>query len=211
MTGIPRRTLLVGGAATASVLVAGVPALVMRIGFLGELGFEMHFPSAASEHVWDALLAAGAPEGIVPVGVEALKVLRLEKGHIIVGIDTDSESTMLELGMDRMVVWDKGPFVGRDALARMNERGADRNLVGFRAGELPREGAAVLAGGGIGGRVTSARASAQVGSVIGLAYVPAAIADAGGDFDIDMGGGRRATGSVHVGAFFDPDGERLRS
>lgn len=192
-------------------LVAGVPALVMRIGFLGELGFELHFPSAAAEHVWDALLAAGAPEGIVPVGVEALKVLRLEKGHIIVGIDTDPESTMLEMGLDRMIVWDKGQFVGRDALARMNERGASRRMVGFRAAELPREGAAVLVGDDIGGRVTSARRSAEVASVIGLAYVPASIAGDGGRFEIDMGAGRRAVATVHTGAFFDPTGERLRA
>jgi sarcosine oxidase subunit alpha len=143
--------------------------------------------------------------------VEALKVLRLEKGHVIVGIDTDPETTMLELGMDRMVVFDKGPFVGRDALERMHARGADRRLVGFRSDALPREGTAVLVDGEIGGRVTSARASGDAGGVIGLAYVPAAIAHDGAQFAVDMGDGATAGATVHTGAFVDPDGERLRS
>jgi sarcosine oxidase subunit alpha len=77
---------------------AGVPALVMRIGFLGELGFELHYPSAAAEHVWEALLEAGADPGIAPVGIEALKVLRLQKGHIIVGIDTIPRPRRSSLG-----------------------------------------------------------------------------------------------------------------
>jgi sarcosine oxidase subunit alpha len=191
--------------------VAGVPALVMRIGFLGELGFEIHFPAGAAEHVWDAIMDAGAPEGILPLGVEALKALRLEKGHIIIGIDTDSETTMLETSVDRMIAWDKGDFVGRDALARMRDRGADRRLVGFVADELPREGTAVLAGGSIGGRVTSARRSAVSGRVIGLAYVPAALAQDGARFEMDMGEGRRAAATVHLAPFYDPDGERMRA
>jgi sarcosine oxidase, subunit alpha len=190
-------------------LVAGVPALVMRIGFLGELGYELHFPSAAAVHVWDALLAAG--DGIVPVGVEALKVLRLEKGHIIVGIDTDPESTMLELGMERMLVLDKGSFVGRQALERMSAHGAERTLVGFRSDRVPREGTAVLVDGEIGGRVTSARRNREAGGVIGLAYVPAGLAQEGAHFEMDMGERERAAATVHIGAFVDPDGERLRA
>jgi sarcosine oxidase subunit alpha len=190
--------------------VAGVPALVMRIGFLGELGYELHLPSSAAEHVWDAIMAAGEPDGILPLGVEALKALRLEKGHIIVGIDTDSETTMLETSVAGMIAWDKGDFVGRAALARMRERGADRRLVGFVAGELPPEGTAVLAGGTVAGRVTSARRSAVSGRVIGLAYVPAALAEDGARFEMDMGEGRRAAGTVHLAPFHDPDGERMR-
>lgn len=190
--------------------VAGAPALLMRIGFLGELGFEIHFPSAAAEHVWDAIMAAGAEFEIKPLGVEALKALRLEKGHIIVGIDTDSETTMLECGLDRMVVWDKGPFIGRDALERMNERGADRHLVGFLADELPREGTAILVDGEVGGRVTSARVSAVSGRVIGLAYVPAGTDRDGAGFQFDLGEGRFGRGTVHLGPFYDPDGERMR-
>jgi sarcosine oxidase subunit alpha len=190
--------------------VAGMPALLMRIGFLGELGYEIHFPSAAAEHVWDALIAAGVEFGILPLGVEALKALRLEKGHIIVGIDTDSETTMLECGMGPMIAWDKGEFVGNEALGRMNDRGAERALVGFIADQLPNEGTAVLVGGEVGGRVTSARRSAVSDQVIGLAYVPADLGEEGAAFELDLGEGRRAGAKVHIGAFYDPDGERMR-
>ena len=193
-------------------VVAGVPALVMRIGFLGELGYELHFPSAAAVHVWDALLEAGADAGILPVGVEALKVLRLEKGHIIVGIDTDSETTMLELGMDRMVVWDKGAFVGRDALERMHARGADRRLVGFRSeraaargnGRARRRGdrrarheRALKYRGGRGDRprLRAGRARRRTERGSSSTWAEA----------------RPASATVHTRAFVDPDGERLRA
>jgi sarcosine oxidase, subunit alpha len=190
--------------------VAGVPALLMRIGFLGELGFEIHFPSNAAEHVWDVIMAAGEEFDIAPVGVEALKALRLEKGHIIVGIDTDSESTMLECGIDRMIAWDKGEFIGREALARMKDRGAGRRLVGFVTSELPLEGTGVLVDGAVAGRVTSARRSAVSDRVIGLAYVPPTLATSDATFEMDMGDGRRTSASVHLAPFYDPDGGRMR-
>ena len=74
--------------------VAGVPTLALRIGFVGELGYELHFPSPAGEHLWDALVAEGAR----PFGLEPQRVLRLEKGHVIVGQDTDSESNLYSSG-----------------------------------------------------------------------------------------------------------------
>src|SRR5262249_59262373 len=69
--------------------VAGIPARIMRVGFVGELGYEVHVPASMGEALWDALMAAGGVEGINPFGVEAQRVLRLEKGHIIVSQDTD--------------------------------------------------------------------------------------------------------------------------
>ena len=72
--------------------VAGVPSLVLRIGFVGEMGYEIHFPSAYGEHVWDAVMEAGGRDGIAAFGLEAQRILRLEKQHILVGQDTDAES-----------------------------------------------------------------------------------------------------------------------
>src|SRR3546814_4029403 len=69
--------------------LAGIPARLLRVGFVGELGYEIHVPASQGEALWDALLEAGQPEGIRPFGVEAQRVLRLEKGHIIIGQDTD--------------------------------------------------------------------------------------------------------------------------
>ena len=192
--------------------VAGVPALAIRIGFVGELGFELHFPAAFGEHVWDAVLEAGDELGVLPYGVESLKTLRLEKGHILVGQDTDSESNMFEQGLGRMIAFEKEHFVGKLALEHLRDAGDRRLLVGFRTddGTVPREGTSVLRGGRLLGRVTSSRWSEELGAAIGLALLPPEASEAGERVEIDVDG-RLVGASVHVGAFFDPEGARLRS
>src|SRR5262249_22757483 len=82
---------------------ARVPALLLRIGFVGELGYEMHFPAEYGEHLWQALIEAGREFGIRPFGVEAQRILRLEKGHIIVSQDTDALTNPYEAGMGWIV------------------------------------------------------------------------------------------------------------
>src|SRR5262249_26437711 len=109
--------------------VAEVPCLLLRIGFVGELGYEIHFPSPYGEHVWDAILEAGSDLGIRPFGLEPQRVLRLEKMHILVGQDTDSESNALEAGMPWIVKLDKDDFVGKWALEHVVARG-NRKLLG---------------------------------------------------------------------------------
>ena len=99
--------------------VADVPCLLLRIGFVGELGYEIHFPAAYGEDVWDAILAAGAQDGIRPFGLEPQRILRLQKQHIIVGQDTDSESTPFGAAMPWAVKLDKDEdFIGKWALER---------------------------------------------------------------------------------------------
>jgi sarcosine oxidase subunit alpha len=122
--------------------VAGVPCLALRIGFVGELGYELHCPASTGEHLWDALVAAGAR----PFGLEPQRVLRLEKAHVIVGQDTDSESNLLSAGMPWILKLDKGDFVGRYAAELTQERGVAERLVGFTMAEsvLPGEGAQVV-------------------------------------------------------------------
>ena len=112
--------------------VAGVPCLILRIGFVGELGYEIHFPSAHGEHLWDALLEAGAPHGIRPFGLEPQRILRLQKMHILVGQDTDSESTPYTAALDWIVKLDKEQdFIGKWALENASERELGTALVGF--------------------------------------------------------------------------------
>jgi sarcosine oxidase subunit alpha len=192
--------------------VAGVPALVIRIGFVGELGYEFHFPAAYGEYVWDTVLEQGAPLGIRPYGVESLKTLRLEKMHILVGQDTDSESNMLEQNLGRMVGWDKDRFVGKTALVHLRDSGERRLLVGFRThdGTVPREGTSIVAGGRPIGRVTSSRWSVETGAAIGLGFLPPELATDGRSIQIDVEGGL-VGGTVQTTPFFDPDGTRLRS
>ena len=192
--------------------VADVPSLVLRIGFVGETGYEIHFPSAYGEHLWDAVMGAGRPDGIVAFGLEAQRILRLEKQHILVGQDTDAESDPYEAGLGWMVKDDKEDFLGLRSLRDLKERGPRERLVGFTAPErwLPPEGASVVREGAWVGRVTSARRSEAVGGVVGLAWVPADWAGDGSTIEIQFGGSH-TIGTVRTDPFYDPRGERLRS
>jgi sarcosine oxidase, subunit alpha len=185
--------------------VAGIDALLLRIGFVGEVGYEIHFPAPYGEHVWDALVAAGAR----PFGLEPQRVLRLQKLHVIVSQDTDSESTPYGAAMPWIVKLDKEqPFIGRWALEHAAEHPPPTSLVGFTMadGHVPTEGAVVLPDG----QVTSARRSPQLGKVIGMAWVPAAQAVDGESITIsDVGTRYEAT--VTTAPFYDPEGAVLRS
>jgi sarcosine oxidase subunit alpha len=197
---------------STKMVVAGVPSLILRIGFVGEMGYEIHFPSAYGEHVWDALMEAGGRDGIVAFGLEAQRILRLEKQHILVGQDTDAESDPFEVGLGWMVKEDKQDFLGLRALRDLRDPGPRERLVGFTApdGWLPPEGASVVRDGAWVGRVTSARRSAAAGAVIGLAWVPVDWAADGQTFEIQFGGSH-TTATVRTAPFYDPRGERLRS
>ncbi len=144
--------------------VAGAPALVLRIGFVGELGYEIHFPSPYGEHVWDALFAAGQDWNAAPFGLEPQRILRLEKMHILVGQDTDGESNPLEAAMPWIVKLDKDDFIGKWSIEQVAERGLKWMLVGFEMpnGTMPVEGGQVVVDGRSAGRVTSVRWSEQV-------------------------------------------------
>jgi sarcosine oxidase subunit alpha len=185
--------------------VAGVDALLLRIGFVGEVGYEIHFPAAYGEHVWDALVEAGAR----PFGLEPQRILRLQKLHVIVGQDTDSESTPYGAAMPWIVKLDKEQdFIGRWALEHAAEHPAEYALVGFTManGHVPTEGAVVLPGG----QVTSSRRSPQLDKVIGMAWVPADQAVDGATITISDEASQY-TATVTTSPFFDPEGEVLRS
>jgi sarcosine oxidase, subunit alpha len=194
--------------------VAGVPCLILRIGFVGELGFEVHFPAAQGEHLWDALLEAGAEHGLRPFGLEPQRLLRLQKMHILVGQDTDSESHPFAAAMPWIVKLDKEQdFIGKWALEHYSEQPLETALVGFtlQNGHVPTEGAAIMPEGESPmGQVTSARYSPQLDQVIGLAWVPAALAKDGASVTISDNG-KRLAAEVITKPFFDPDGEVLRS
>jgi sarcosine oxidase, subunit alpha len=193
--------------------IAGVPCLVLRIGFVGELGYELHFPSPYGEFMWDTLLEQGEDLGIRPFGLEPQRVLRLEKMHILVGQDTDSESNVIEANMPWIVKFDKDDFVGKWALEHVQARGMREQLVGFEMedGRVPPEGGQIVVKERTPvGRITSARWSPELRKVIGMAWVPAELAHDGAEFFVTMNGGFDKA-HVRLRPFFDPDGERLRS
>jgi sarcosine oxidase subunit alpha len=193
--------------------IAGVPSLVLRIGFVGELGYELHFPSPYGEFMWDTILERGEDLGIRPFGLEPQRILRLEKMHILIGQDTDSESNLIEANMPWIVKFDKDDFVGKWALEHVRARGPREQLVGFEMedGRVPPEGGqVVIKERRPVGRITSARWSPELRKVIGMAWVPTELARDGAEFFVTIDGGFDKA-SVRLTPFFDPEGERLRS
>ncbi len=194
--------------------VAGVPCLILRIGFVGEVGYEIHFAAAYGEHVWDALMAAGRDQGIRPFGLEPQRILRLQKLHILVGQDTDSESTPFGAAMPWIVKLDKDQdFIGKWALEHYAQEEPATRLVGFTLGNghVPTEGAVIIdALGDPAGQVTSVRFSPVLDQVIGMAWVPSPLARDGAQVTISDQG-QTVYAHIRTRPFYDPDGEVLRS
>jgi sarcosine oxidase subunit alpha len=199
--------------------VAGVPCRLLRLGFVGELGYEIHCPSAFGWHVWSALIDTGKEFGLRPFGVEAQRILRLEKGHLIVGQDTDALSNPLEAGLAGLVRWDKPQFLGREPLLKLKEMPRGR-LVGFTLPEERRdpvgfrvqamEGCQVVDKGKPVGRVTSVRYSPTLSKYIGLAWVPTAKGNEGERFFVRFDGGD-VPAVVTAIPFYDAEGKRLKA
>ncbi len=198
--------------------VAGVPCRLLRIGFTGELSYEIHCPAGYGRYLWEAIMAAGEPSGIMPFGVEAQRVLRLEKAHIIVGQDTDALSDPISADMAWAVRLDKADFLGQRSLVRIAKEGPQQRLVGFKIRDgktVPEEGLQIIESGVDGrtniiGWVTSSRYSPTLDEPIGLCWLPTAIAgQSGATFKIRRNG-NMIEGQVHHGPFYDPQGDRLK-
>jgi aminomethyltransferase len=153
--------------------VAGVPALISRTGYTGEDGFELFIESGRVGEVWDAILANGTQEGVLPAGLGARDATRLEAALRLYGNDMDETVNPYEAGLGWTVKLSKGDFIGRDALAKVKEVGPRRGLVGLQTqpGDIPRHGAAVSREGRRAGVVTSGTHSFFLGHPIALALV----------------------------------------
>lgn len=192
-------------------LVAGVPVYAMRIGFTGELSFELHCPASRARDLWTALMAAGAPHGLRRYGLEASRILRLEKGHILIGQDTDALTSPHDLGFDWAISKKKPFFIGKRALEMRQRLGQTRKLAALRFDadvELPGESCLVFRGGVPVGQVTSSCHSTTLGHGIALAFVALQDAVEGARVDIRARSGAMVQGIVCGHAFVDPDGER---
>ncbi|HWL90037.1 MAG TPA: 2Fe-2S iron-sulfur cluster-binding protein [Actinomycetota bacterium] len=188
------------------VTVAGVPCGAIRAGFVGELAFELHHPRSRGPELWRAIVEAGAPLGLVPHGLDALEVLRLEKGHLYVGQDTLPDDTPAKLGLE----WAVHPgerFVAARALERLAAMPLDRKLAGleFDRGGAELRGVPLRADGRIVGRVTSAARSPILDRSIGLGWIRR---DPKGEFPDEFRADRVAARVVPT-PFYDPEGERL--
>jgi sarcosine oxidase subunit alpha len=196
--------------------VAGFPVRMMRVGFVGELGYEIHTPAEHAAQLWDVLMQAGESFGIRPFGVEAQRLLRLEKAHIIIGQDTDGLTTPYEAALEWALKMDKPFFVGQRSLRIVGKQPRKQTLVGFAldrgfSGEAPKECHLVIRNGNIAGRVTSITYSGTLAQHVGLAFIPPDMAAEGSRFSIRGDGGRMAEAVVVKTPFYDPAAERQKA
>lgn len=192
--------------------VAGIPARLIRVGFVGELGYEIHVPASMGAALWQALMEAGREFGIKPFGVETQRLLRLEKGHIIIGQDTDSVTVPQEVSLQWIMADEKPFYVGARAVAAIARRGLRRRLVGFALppdAPQPKESHLVVTNGKMAGRVTSCEYSPTLKKIIGMAYVEISQAETGSRINIRTDSGM-ATAEVVALPFYDAAGERQK-
>jgi len=185
--------------------VAGVPCHVMRLSFTGEAAFELHHPVDRSVELWRALLDLGKDLGIRPHGLQALFGCRLEKGHVIVGMDTELDTTPRRLGMDWAVRMEKPRFIGRASLERTAKLDDQRRWLGFTMpGPAPVEGAPIWSGGEVVGNVTGSWQSPLLGKALMLGWLRRTPFPDRVEID-----GRQAV--VTRTPFYDPEGQRARA
>jgi len=193
-----------------------VAAKVMRLGFVGELSFELHVPASACRTVWKWLLEAGREFGLRPFGLEAQNVLRLEKGHVIIGQESEIRTTLHDLGMGSLWHREKSRArtVGAPALRFTEHQEGRLKLVGLRMedpSKTPGDGSLIV-DESIRGYLCTARYSHTLGASIGLALVDAPLARPGTRLKIfqDGMGDERLESVVAPTPFYDPEGKRLR-
>jgi sarcosine oxidase subunit alpha len=200
--------------------ICGVPMLLFRVSFTGELGFEINVPADFGLKVWEAVHAAGQAHGITEYGTETMHVLRAEKGYIIVGQDTDGTVTPDDAGLTWAIGKNKADFVGKRSLERASMKSAERKqLVGLRTKD-PRivldEGAQVAARAGqtppmaLIGHVTSSYASSVLGHSIALGLIAGGRARLGQTLYVPMPGGDIEV-EVTSPVFYDLNGARINA
>ncbi len=196
------------------ITVADVPCWALRVTYVGELGWELYPSTEFAARLWDTLVEAGAPHGLVPGGYRAIDSLRLEKGYRAWGADITPEENPFEAGLGFAVRLDKAmPFTGKEALERVKAEGAGRRLRCLTLAD-PRSMALgnepVFRGDEVVARVTSGGVGYSVGKSIAYAYLPVELAEVGTSLTVEVFG-RRVEAEVAAEPLWDPKGERIRS
>lgn len=174
--------------------VVGVPSLVTRTGYTGEIGFELYVPAGQVLHIWNELLRCGKGAGLKPAGLGARDLLRLDMAYLLYGSDIDEHTTPLEAGAAWVVAFQKQTFIGRETLQRQRQDGLSRCLIAFELLEkgVPRHGFTIMtrdqSPSRVVGEVTSGNFSPLLQKGIGLGYVPPSFAAPGTSLAIDIRG-----------------------
>ncbi len=193
------------------ITLGAAPVLAVRIGYVGELGWELHIPTEYAAHVYDRLWEAGQAFGIANVGYRAIDTLRMEKGYLYWSSDITPDYTPFEAGLGFRVSLKKGDFIGRDALVKAKAEGSKQRLCTFTlerfAGAVGGE--CILRDGKVLGVTTSANFGHTIGKPIAYGYIPIE-ETAHRDFTIEVFGEPIAA-TRHDGPLYDPRNERLKA
>jgi sarcosine oxidase subunit alpha len=196
-------------------VTGGVPVRAMRLGFVGELSYELHVAASFMPAVWEMLTQAGRELGIKPYGVEAQNVLRMEKGHVILGQESEQRTNLLDLGLGFLWAKDKDITpVGADALKQAEKDQNRLKLVGIQMeknGHVPGDGC-VIVDDRVIGYIGTIRQSRTVGAVVGMALVEGPYAREGNRLAVyeNECQGELQYGTVTRMPFYDPKGERMK-
>lgn len=174
--------------------VDGVPAIIARTGYTGEDGVEIYFDPSESERLWNKIIEAGQPQGLIPCGLASRNTLRLEAKMALYGHEIDDTTTVLEADLAWCCKLGKGDFIGRERLVEQKETGLTRKLVGFEVLDkgIARDGYSAFIGDQEVGHVTSGSPAPYLKKNIGLAYLPIEHTTIGTKFEIDVRGRRLA-------------------
>ena len=195
------------------IQVASVPVRALRMNFVGELGWELHHPVEYQMGLYEAINGAGADLGLVDFGLRAMDSLRLEKAYRGWGADINTEVTPLEAGLEPFVAFDKGDFIGRDALLRQRRDGVRKRLATLAVDALDADcwgNEAVWAGDRVAGITTSGGYAYWLDRSLAVAYVDAEVAAPGTRLEVEILGDRRPA-VVLTEPPFDPENQRPRS
>jgi sarcosine oxidase subunit alpha len=178
--------------------VSGVSVKLLRLGFMGELGYELHVPLEQALALWEQLMAAGVAHGIAPIGLEAQRLLRLERGHFIMGRDTVAWRDPFAADVTWAVQLEQPHVGGRPVLVQQQARRLTHKLVGYQmlnANVVPDEVNLIVkpnlslpTGFEIIGRVTSAAYSPNLNKSIGLCWLPLERSQVGAEFSVRVRG-----------------------
>lgn len=199
--------------AAREIQAASVPVRALRINFVGELGWELHHPVEYQTGFYEALKSAGADLGLADFGLRAMDSLRLEKAYRAWGADINTEVTPLEAGLERFVAFDKGDFIGRDALLRQRRDGVGKRLATLEVDALDADcwgNEAVWAGDRVVGITTSGGYAHWLGQSLAVAYVDAAVAIPGTRLGVEILGDHRPAVVLREPPF-DPENLRPRA
>ena len=194
---------------TKDIRIGYAPALAYRVTYIGELGWELYIPSEYLQYTYEELQQAGAEFGITNIGYRAIDSLRLEKRYLAWGVDISPDYNPFEAGLQFLIDWNKGDFIGAEALARIRQQGVQRKLACLVLNDpLPVFGGeAIFSDGKVVAQATSGNFGYSIGKSLVLGYLPVEVMN-NKEFTVEAFG-ERSQATIVKGAIYDPDRQKI--